>query len=184
MVPRSLDANGVLAGTRQLPSPNCDTRPEGAQIELLVIHGISLPPGEFGGNPVLALFTGTLDFTAHPYYGSLRDLRVSAHFLIRRDGELIQFVACAKRAWHAGASSWNGRDNCNDFSVGVELEGADTVPYTVAQYRRLAELTAVLRQFYPIRDIVGHSDIAAGRKTDPGPAFDWAHFRSLLSGTQ
>lgn len=171
---------GVLSGAAQIPSPNWDLRPEGEQPSLLVIHNISLPPGEFGGDAIVRLFTNTLDYAAHPYYETLRGLRVSSHFLIRRDGELIQFVPCACRAWHAGASSWNGRERCNDFSIGVELEGTDEVPYTEAQYRRLADLTAELRRRYSIADIVGHADIAPGRKTDPGQAFDWAQYRGLL----
>lgn len=177
----ALDPNGVLAGTAQVPSPNCDERPGDASITLLVVHNISLPPGEFGGNAIAQLFTNALDFSAHPFYETLRTLKVSAHFLIRRDGSLIQFVPCAKRAWHAGSSSWCGRDRCNDFSVGVELEGADDQPYAMQQYRRLAELVTVLRERYPISAIAGHSDIAPGRKTDPGPAFDWAHFRAVLT---
>jgi N-acetyl-anhydromuramoyl-L-alanine amidase len=172
---------GIIADAVQVPSPNWDLRPQGEAPSLLVIHNISLPPGEFGGDGIARLFTNTLDFGAHPYYETLRGLRVSSHFLIRRDGQLIQFVPCACRAWHAGASSWNGRERCNDFSIGVELEGADDVPYTEAQYRRLADLTAALKRLYPIAGIVGHADIAPGRKTDPGPAFDWAQYRSLLT---
>jgi AmpD protein len=176
----SVGADGVLAGTTQVPSPNCDERPEGATVTLLVIHNISLPPGEFGGDGILRLFTNTLDFAAHPFYETLRGLEVSAHFLIGRGGDLVQFVPCAKRAWHAGVSSWNSCERCNDFSVGVELEGTDELPYTEQQYRRLAELTAALRRRYPIRDVVGHADIAPGRKADPGPAFDWTRFRTLV----
>ena len=171
---------GVLPDAAQIPSPNWDLRPAGETLTLLVIHNISLPPGEFGGDAIVRLFTNTLDHAAHPYYETLRGLRVSSHFLIRREGELIQFVPCACRAWHAGASTWNGRERCNDFSIGVELEGADEVPYTEAQSRRLAGLTTELRRRYPIADIVGHADIAPGRKTDPGEAFDWAEYRSLL----
>jgi N-acetyl-anhydromuramoyl-L-alanine amidase len=174
---------GVLPQAQQIPSPNWDLRPDGETVSLLVIHSISLPPGEFGGDAIVRLFTNTLDYAEHPYYETLRELRVSSHFLIRRDGHLIQFVPCACRAWHAGASRWNGRERCNDFSIGVELEGTDEVPYTEAQYRRLAEVTAVLKRLYPIADIVGHSDIAPGRKTDPGQAFDWAQYRALLSRT-
>ncbi len=174
---------GILDEALQVPSPNWDLRPAGEALTLLVIHNISLPPGEFGGDGIVRLFTNTLDCGAHPYYETLRGTRVSAHFLIRRDGGLMQFVPCACRAWHAGASTWNGRERCNDFSIGVELEGADDVPYTDAQYRRLAGLTAALRRRYPIADIVGHADIAPGRKTDPGPAFDWPRYRGLLSAT-
>ncbi|MFN3717250.1 MAG: 1,6-anhydro-N-acetylmuramyl-L-alanine amidase AmpD, partial [Thiobacillus sp.] len=154
-------------------SPNCDDRPPDTQIELVVIHSISLPPGVFTGNAVIELFTNRLDCDAHPYYQALRGLRVSAHFLIRRDGALIQFVPCGLRAWHAGASSWRGRARCNDFSVGIELEGSDDTPFTDAQYACLRALAVALRQRYPIQDFAGHSDIAPGRKTDPGPLFDW-----------
>jgi AmpD protein len=146
-----------------------------------VIHNISLPPDEFGGPGVIELFTNRLDPAAHPYYETIRDLRVSAHFLIRRDGELIQFVTCELRAWHAGVSSWKGRARCNDFSIGVELEGTDTLPYTDAQYESLADLTRALFAHYGALDIAGHSDIAVGRKTDPGPAFDWKRFLSAVS---
>jgi N-acetyl-anhydromuramoyl-L-alanine amidase len=174
---------GILREALQVPSPNWDLRPAGETLTLLVVHNISLPPGEFGGDAIVRLFTNTLDCGAHPYYETLRGVRVSAHFLVRRGGELLQFVPCACRAWHAGASAWKGRERCNDFSIGVELEGADDVPYTDSQYRRLAELTAALKRLYPIADIVGHADIAPGRKTDPGPAFDWARYRELLSRT-
>jgi AmpD protein len=176
-----LDAQGVLAGAKQVSSPNRDERPEGAEIRLLVIHNISLPPGEFGGDAIARFFTNTLDFSEHPYYETVRDLKVSAHFLIRRGGELIQFVPCASRAWHAGASGWRGRERCNDFSVGVELEGVDDQPYAGAQYSSLSRLFLLLRARYPIVDVVGHADIAPGRKTDPGPAFDWARFRDALT---
>jgi N-acetyl-anhydromuramoyl-L-alanine amidase len=176
-----LDADGVLAGARQVPSPNYDERPDDAAITLLVVHDISLPPGDFSGDAIIGLFTNTLDFSAHPYYETLRDLKVSAHFLIRRGGELIQFVPCAKRAWHAGVSSWRGRERCNDFSVGVELEGTEDQVFTEQQYLRLAELAAELHYRYPITDIVGHADVAPGRKTDPGPSFDWGRYRILLA---
>lgn len=149
-------------------------------MDLLVIHHISLPPAEFGGPGIVELFTNRLDAAAHPYYASMAEMKVSAHFLIRRDGELIQFVPCARRAWHAGASSWKERIGCNDYSIGIELEGAGEVPFTVAQYRRLAALTRALKRRYPIRDIVGHSEIAPGRKSDPGPSFDWARYRGML----
>lgn len=164
----------------QVPSPNADERPEGTPITLLVVHGISLPPGHFGGTAIAEFFTNRLDPFAHPYFASIASLRVSAHFLIRRDGALLQFVPCAQRAWHAGASSWRGRANCNDFSVGVELEGCDDAAYETAQYRMLARLTRALRRRYPIAELVGHSDIAPGRKTDPGPAFDWDRYRRLV----
>jgi AmpD protein len=176
-----LDDAGVLPGAEQRPSPNCDARPDGMEVCLLVIHNISLPPGQFSGDAVARLFTNTLDCDAHPYYQALRGVRVSAHFLIRRDGSLTQFVPCGLRAWHAGASNWNGRPRCNDFSIGVELEGTDELLYTDAQYERLAALTACLSRRYSIVDIAGHCDIAPGRKTDPGPAFDWGRYRALLS---
>jgi N-acetyl-anhydromuramoyl-L-alanine amidase len=173
-------ADGLLRSARQVPSPNHDERPPGDTARLLVIHGISLPPGRFGGDAVERLFTNTLDCDLHPAFEPLRGLRVSAHFFIRRNGALLQFVPADRRAWHAGVSSWAGRPGCNDFSVGVELEGTDDVPYTAAQYLRLARLTRLLRQRYPIADIAGHGDIAPGRKTDPGPSFDWKRFRALL----
>ncbi len=174
-----IDEAGLLrsARFRFIESPNCDDRPPAAEVSLLVIHGISLPPGKFGGDGVLRLFTNTLDWTAHPFYTTLKGLRVSAHFFVRRTGEIIQFVPCGRRAWHAGESSWRGRERCNDFSIGVELEGVDTRPYTERQYARLVPLAATLRRRYPIAEIVGHSDIAPGRKTDPGPAFDWERLR-------
>ncbi len=175
---------GLLQAARQVESPNRDARPSGARIDLLVIHNISLPPGCFGGHAVEELFSNRLDCGRHPAFAPLRGLRVSAHFLIRRRGELLQFVPCDLRAWHAGVSSWAGRSRCNDFSLGVELEGTDQRAYTRAQYRRLARLTRALQERYPIADIVGHSDIAPGRKTDPGPAFDWRAYRALLGRTQ
>jgi AmpD protein len=147
---------------------------------LLVVHNISLPPHEFGGAAVIDLFLDRLDRAAHPFYATLKGVRVSSHFFIRRDGEVIQFVPCALRAWHAGASRWRGRERCNDFSIGVELEGSDLIPFRLAQYDALAALTQELRARYPIEDIVGHSDIAPGRKTDPGPFFDWERIRSRL----
>jgi AmpD protein len=170
----------MVKGARFIASPNCDERPAGCAIDLLVIHHISLPPGEFGGPGIAALFTNRLDFSAHPDYAPLAGLKVSAHVLIRRDGELIQFVPCSKRAWHAGESLWQGRARCNDFSVGVELEGTGEVSYTDAQYGRLAALTRALESRYGIADIAGHSDIAPGRKHDPGPSFDWKRYRALL----
>jgi AmpD protein len=170
-------ANGRVVGARFIQSPNCDQRPPGVSIELLVIHGISLPPGEYGGPWIEALFTNTLDINAHPYFRSLANLRVSAHVLIRRDGELIQYVPFSLRAWHAGESRFQGRERCNDFSIGIELEGSDHDRYTEAQYTPLVRLIRGLRVAYPAitqSRIVGHVDIAAGRKTDPGPAFDWS----------
>jgi AmpD protein len=176
------DERGLLHGARSIPSPNCDQRPAGSGVELLVIHAISLPPGVFSGDAVIRLFTNRLDHDAHPYFDGLRELKVSAHFFIRRDGELIQFVPCGLRAWHAGVSNWRGRANCNDFSVGVELEGSDDRTFTDDQYRTLATLTLELQRAYPIHDIAGHSDIAPGRKTDPGPCFDWARYREMIVG--
>ena len=167
-------SNGLLANVRFVASPNCDERPAGDEVSLLVIHAISLPPGEFGGREVEALFTNKLDPDQHPYYREIAGLRVSAHFFIRRDGELIQFVPCDRRAWHAGVSTWGERERCNDFSIGVELEGCDERNFEAAQYETLNQLIAALKQRYPIAAIVGHSDIAPGRKTDPGPGFDWA----------
>jgi AmpD protein len=175
-----IDAGGVLAAARQLPSPNFDERPAGSVIELVVIHNISLPPGEFAGDAVARFFTTGLDPSEHPYFREIEGLKVSSHFFIRRDGELIQFVPCTKRAWHAGQSQWRGRSRCNDFSIGVELEGNDHSPFTDSQYSVLARLADVLRRTYPIVDIAGHSDIAPGRKTDPGPFFDWSRLRKSL----
>jgi AmpD protein len=176
-----IDADGRASGARFIPSPNCDDRPAGDAVRLLVIHNISLPPGAFGGDDVIRLFCNTLDCSAHPYYEGLRGLRVSAHFLIRRSGEILQFVPCTRRAWHAGDSAWRGRVRCNDFSVGIELEGADAIPYSARQYAALGALAAALSRAYPIEDVVGHADIAPGRKTDPGPAFDWLRFHALLA---
>jgi AmpD protein len=177
----AIDAPGFVSVAAQVPSPNCDDRPEDASISLIVVHGISLPPGQFDGDGIERLFTNRLDPRAHPYYATIAALRVSSHFLIRRDGSLLQFVPCARRAWHAGESAWRGRPRCNDFSIGIELEGTDSLPYTDAQYRLLARLARALMQRYPIADIAGHSDIAAGRKTDPGPAFDWPRLRRALA---
>jgi AmpD protein len=175
-----LDDAGLLAEARYLPSPNCDERPVDAAIDLLVIHNISLPPGEFGGDAIADLFLNRLDPQAHPYYEGIANLRVSSHFLIRRDGTLLQFVPCAKRAWHAGLSQWCGRERCNDFSIGIELEGADDLPFSDAQYECLSVLARALYARYPIKASVGHSDIAPGRKTDPGPHFSWTRYFSAL----
>jgi len=161
-------------------SPHFDERPPGEKVSLIVIHNISLPPGEYGGDWIDDLFMGTLDTRAHPYFATLEGVRVSSHFLIRRDGTLVQYVPCDKRAWHAGASSWKGRERCNDFSIGIELEGSDDVPFAEPQYATLAELTQSLFKRYGILEIVGHSDIAPGRKTDPGPWFDWDRLRHSL----
>jgi AmpD protein len=162
-----------LVGVAFVPSPNCDPRPQGVDIELVVIHGISLPPGHFGGPYIEQLFTNSLDEKAHPYFAQIADLRVSAHLLIRRNGDLVQFVPFNLRAWHAGVSSWGGRSRCNDFSIGIELEGTDTVPYTDQQYATLNAVLETLQAHYPIKGVAGHCHIAPGRKLDPGPSFDW-----------
>lgn len=175
--PVSIDVNGWVREARHAPSPNFEARPAGAVPTLVVVHNISLPPGEFGGEAIEALFQNRLDCDAHPYYQEhLRGVRVSAHFLIRRDGELVQFVSCDERAWHAGASDYFGRPRCNDFSIGIELEGADDAPFEAAQYTTLAALARALAERYPVDAFAGHSDIAPSRKTDPGPHFDWQRF--------
>jgi AmpD protein len=177
--------NGWLVGVKHVPSPHFDCRPEDETPSLLVVHNISLPPGEFGGPWIDALFTGTLDPQAHPYFAGIAHLRVSAHCLIRRDGEIVQYVPFNKRAWHAGVSKYQGRERCNDFSIGIELEGTDTLPYTDAQYQQLTAISDVLIQVYPaiVDHMTGHCDIAPERKTDPGPAFDWMRFRTLVEVT-
>lgn len=175
-----LDEDGVLPAARQVSSPNCDQRPPGVSPDLGLIHNISLPPGVFAGDSVESLFCNRLDLGAHPYFESLRGLRVSAHFFVRRSGEVVQFVPCSLRAWHAGVSSWRGRERCNDFSVGIELEGADKVAYAPGQYASLAGIARALRRRYGLVAYAGHSDVAPGRKTDPGAAFDWVRFRSGL----
>jgi AmpD protein len=180
----TLDDDGWCRELRRADCVNYDARPEGVAIDLLVIHNISLPPGEFGGDQIEALFANRLDCDAHPYFDQLRGLRVSAHFLIRRDGSALQFVATVDRAWHAGLSMFNGRERCNDFSIGIELEGSDNDDFCDAQYRTLAELTAALAYRHPISDVCGHEHIAAGRKTDPGPHFDWARFREDFMALQ
>jgi AmpD protein len=165
-----------MRGARQVASPNCDSRPAGVEADLIVVHGISLPPGEFGGPWIERLFMNTLPADMHPYFAEIRDLRVSSHLLVARDGGLAQFVKFTDRAWHAGRSSYNGRVACNDFSIGVELEGVDTLAYEAPQYDTLAEVVAALCDAYPRLStdrLVAHSDISPGRKTDPGPAFDW-----------
>jgi AmpD protein len=175
---------GWLQPARQLPSPNCDDRPAGTEPDLVVVHGISLPPGEFGGPWIDRLFTNTLPAEAHPYFATIVDLRVSAHLLLRRDGEIVQYVPFHRRAWHAGVSSWAGRERCNDYSIGIELEGDDHSPYESAQYAMLARVIALLCRAYPRISpdrIVGHSDVAPGRKSDPGVAFDWPRLRSLVA---
>ncbi len=179
----SIDGDWVV-GARRVLSPNCDSRPQGSDISLIVVHGISLPPGEYGGCWIDDLFTNRLDAAAHPYFADIADLEVSSHVLIRRDGELVQYVPFRQRAWHAGLSSYQGREACNDFAVGIELEGQDEQAYEAVQYQRLAELITALRAHFPAigaEAVVGHCDIAPGRKSDPGPAFDWTHLKSLLA---
>lgn len=173
-----IDARGWCPQAQHVPSPNCDARPSPAHIELLVIHNISLPPGQFGGPWIADLFTNTLDVAADPYFVQLQSLRVSAHFLIRRDGQLLQFVSTRQRAWHAGMSCFDGRACCNDFSIGIELEGTDTLPFCSEQYATLCHLTHALQRANPLRAVTGHQHIAPGRKTDPGPCFDWHRYQS------
>jgi AmpD protein len=165
---------------RKIASPNHDERTPGEAISLVVIHAISLPPDCFGGRGVEQLFTNRLDPAEHPYYAGIHHLRVSAHYFIRRTGELIEFVPPERRAWHAGVSSWRGRERCNDFSIGIELEGCDTLPFEAEQYVVLAALLDSLGERFPVADAVGHSDVAPGRKTDPGPYFDWSRLRRHL----
>ena len=175
---------GWLARAARIASPNFDARPAGLAIELLVIHYISLPPGQFSGDAIVRLFTNQLDHDAHPALRELTGTRVSAHFLIRRRGQCLQFVSADDRAWHAGASKFGKRDRCNDFSIGIELEGDSEHAFTQAQYRRLAQLTLLLSQRYPLRHVAGHSDIAPGRKEDPGPNFDWSRYMKMLTTTR
>ena len=168
-----MPSDGLLPGARALLSPNADARPPGIEVSLAVLHCISLPPGQYGGDAIERLFLNRLDPAAHPAFGELAGLRVSSHFLLRRDGELVQFVPLELRAWHAGASRWRGRQRCNDFSVGIELEGSDASPFEAAQYAGLAALLRALRRRLPLRSIAAHSEVAPGRKTDPGAGFDW-----------
>jgi len=181
---KAMQPGGWLEAARQIRSPNCDARPADCQTELLVIHAISLPLGQFSGPGTVSyiadLFLNQLDCEAHPDFDQLRGVRVSAHFLIQRDGSLVQFVGAGQRAWHAGVSQFMGRAACNDFSIGIELEGSDFVPFEAAQYETLVDLTQLLCQHYPIHHIVGHQDIAPTRKTDPGPFFDWTLYQNLL----
>ncbi|HWX27205.1 MAG TPA: 1,6-anhydro-N-acetylmuramyl-L-alanine amidase AmpD [Steroidobacteraceae bacterium] len=176
--------SGLMRGARQMASPNHDSRPAGVEADLIVVHGISMPPGEFGGPWIDRLFTNTLPAEAHPYFAEVGSLRVSSHLVVMRDGAVTQYVKFTERAWHAGKSSFEGREACNDFSVGVELEGTDTLPYEAAQYGALAKVVAALCAAYPRLSpdrLAGHSDIAPGRKTDPGPAFDWQLARRLIA---
>ena len=178
-----IDDSGWCIHARQVRSPNCDARGEGMQADLLIIHNISLPPGQFGAHYIEDLFCNRLDYEADPYFDQLRALRVSAHFLIRRDGSLLQFVSTDARAWHAGASRFGERECCNDFSIGIELEGTDFIAFEPAQYRTLASLTAALQARHGLRDVAGHEHVAPGRKTDPGPSFDWDAYRALYAQT-
>ena len=174
--------DGWLPQATRYDSPNFDARPGPvpADITLLVVHNISLPMGGFGGPHVSDLFTGRIDYNADPSFADLRGLKVSSHFFIRRDGRVLQYVSANDRAWHAGRSCFSGREKCNDFSIGVELEGSDLVPFEVVQYAALADLTVALRQHYPLTDVQGHEHIAPGRKTDPGPLFDWDYYQNQL----
>lgn len=178
-----IDQNGFLPTATQVASPNFDARPFGenisTEISMIVIHNISLPPNQYGGNGIIELFTNTLNPNDHPYYAQIYTRKVSSHFLIRRDGQLLQFVSCLQRAWHAGASSWLGRERCNDYSVGIELEGSDFEVFEPEQYKSLQQLIKTLKKTYPIQHIVAHSDIAPGRKTDPGPYFDWEKIKTI-----
>jgi N-acetyl-anhydromuramoyl-L-alanine amidase len=182
--PTAIDtSSGLLAEARQVPSPNRDQRPPGVEPTLIIVHGISLPPGEYGGPWIDRLFTNLLPADAHPYFAQIAGLTVSSHLLIRRDGSFVQYVPFHLRAWHAGASNYCGRERCNDFSIGIELEGTDETPYEAAQYRALTGAIRALCAAYPSlspEHVIGHSDVAPGRKTDPGPAFDWPRLRALL----
>jgi AmpD protein len=178
--PRAAWRSGWLRGARRLESPNAGVRPDDAVVDLVVVHSISLPPGEYGGDAIERLFTNRLDPSAHPYFDSLRDLRVSAHFLIRRDGSTTQFVSCDRRAWHAGVSTWRGRSDCNDFSIGIELEGEEGGPFEAAQYAALADLVRAIADRYPIAAVTSHQHIAPGRKGDPGARFEWDRARRDL----
>jgi AmpD protein len=171
---------GWWHSARRIDSPNVGPRPDGVAIDLVVLHSISLPPGLYGSDAIERLFTNRLDWDAHPYYAQIRGLQVSSHFVIRRDGELLQFVSCEERAWHAGRSHFRGRDNCNDFSIGVELEGLEGETFEDAQYERLASLLSAIARHYPIRHVAGHEHVAPGRKIDPGPGFDWRALRRRL----
>ncbi|HEX3847226.1 MAG TPA: 1,6-anhydro-N-acetylmuramyl-L-alanine amidase AmpD [Steroidobacteraceae bacterium] len=176
--------SGLLLGARQVASPNRDSRPPGIEADLIVVHGISLPPGEYGGPWIDRLFTNTLPLDAHPYFAEIGPVRVSSHLAVSRDGEVTQYVSFGERAWHAGRSAYQGRAECNDFSIGVELEGTDTEAYEAAQYQALAQIVAALCAAYPKLSqdrLAGHSDVAPGRKTDPGPAFDWPRARGLIA---
>ncbi len=171
---------GWWHSARRCESPNFGVRPAGVAVDLVLIHSISLPPGEFGGDAIERLFTNRLDWDSHAYYAKIRGMRVSSHFLVRRDGELLQFVSCDDRAWHAGASCWRGRADCNDFSIGVELEGLEGEAFELAQYKALTALVKALARRYPISSLAGHEHVAPGRKHDPGPGFDWLRLKVAL----
>lgn len=177
---RSEFEDGWLSGARRIPSPNVNARPPGVLPTLALVHSISLPPGEYGGDQIERLFTNTLDWDAHPYFQAIRGLAVSSHFVIRRDGELLQFVSCDERAWHAGRSTWRGRAECNDYGIGIELEGLEGERFEDAQYTALADLLVRLAQSYPIDAVAGHEHVAPGRKQDPGPGFDWPRLQRSL----
>ena len=180
-----VDGKGLIAAAKQVPSPNCDQWPTECQPELIILHGISLPPGQFGGSAIDELFTNRLDPSVHPYFAQICNIQVSSHLLVRRDGTLVQYVPLNMRAWHAGESFWNGRERCNDFSIGIELEGTDEMPYEDVQYATLAELILAICQSLPSLasgEVIGHCHVSPGRKTDPGPHFDWARFRRELHG--
>ena len=172
--------DGWWSAARRCPSPNFGPRPAGVAIDLAVLHSISLPPGEYGGDAIERLFCNRLDWDAHPYYGTIRGLTVSSHFVLRRDGELLQFVSCDQRAWHAGVSTWRGRDNCNDYAVGIELEGLEGRAFEPAQYEPLARVLEALAARYPLAAVAGHEHVAPGRKADPGPGFDWPRLQRRL----
>ena len=181
MPKHGIDEAGWFTRATREPSPNFDARPSGVTPSLLVLHNISLPPGQFNGQAIIEFFQNRLDVDAHPFYAQIRGVRVSSHFLIRRDGEIVQFVSCNDRAWHAGLSTFLGQDRCNDFSIGIELEGSDEQPFDEVQYAPLANLASALIERYALTAVAGHSDIAPGRKTDPGPYFDWPRLRRMLA---
>lgn len=182
MTRRAVWQHGWWSPARHVPSPNFGNRPAGVAVSLALVHSISLPPGVYGGDAVQRLFTNRLDWDSHPDYHGIRGLQVSAHFFVRRQGRVVQFVSCDQRAWHAGVSSWRGRDNCNDCSIGIELEGLEGHRFELAQYRQLARLLQALARRYPLAEAVGHEHVAPGRKADPGPGFDWLRLRALLQG--
>jgi N-acetyl-anhydromuramoyl-L-alanine amidase len=179
--PKGLDAQGWWPEAQHCVSPNFGPRPAGGAIDMALIHSISLPPGQYGGDAIERLFTNTLDWSAHPYFEQIRGLEVSSHFVVHRDGRCVQFVSCEQRAWHAGRSSWQGRDNCNDHAIGIELEGLEGQTFEPAQYKALVRLLKVLARRYPLQWVVGHEHVAPGRKQDPGPGFDWAQLMQRLA---